>query len=203
MACGESGPEAAKRHDRGDADLVAATLCGELPAFDELVGRYQRRAVAVAYRLLNNRDDAMEVVQDAFLRAYEKLDSLSKPGHFGAWLLRIVSNLALNRRRARALRQTASLEEMSESRQGRSGINRPDPRAVTGEAAASAKEVKRLIDQAVNELPELQRQALMMFTTAKLPQKEIAKLLGISVEAVKWHVFDARRKLKDRLKDYL
>lgn len=71
---------AADRQGAEDAELVAAVLQGQLPAFDELVGRYQRKATAVAYRLLGNRDDAMEVVQDAFLRAYEKLGTLSAPG---------------------------------------------------------------------------------------------------------------------------
>ncbi len=79
----------------------------------------------------------------------------------------------------------------------------PDPSAVTPEQAASARDVQRLIAEALAELPEMQRQALVLFSIEKLPQKEVAEVLGCSVETVKWHVFTARRKLKDTLRDYL
>jgi len=90
--------------------LVQEARRGDLASFDLLVGCFQRQATAVAFRLLNNMDDAMEVTQDAFLNAYDKLGTLSAPKQFGPWLLRIVSNLALNRRRSRALRSAVPLE---------------------------------------------------------------------------------------------
>lgn len=194
----------ADRQGGDDGELVRAARRGEPGAFDLLIGRYQRQATAVAYRLLNNIDDALEVTQDAFLKAYEKLGTLSRPSRFGAWLLRIVSNLALNRRRSRALRQTLPLESPSgDGEEGPMEMNRPDPKALPPDAAASAEDVRRLIGRAMRELPEMQRQALLMFSVQKMPQKEVAKVLGCSVEAVKWHVFTARKKLKDRLRDYL
>jgi len=185
-----------------DAQLVRASKRGDLTAFEGLVERYQRRATAVAYRLLSNREDAMDVVQDAFLRAYSQLDSLVKPARFGAWLLRIVSNLSLNFRRARALRRTDSLDAPADD-EFRGGMSRPDPGAVNPAAEASASEVKQRLAEAIERLPNLQRQALVLFAIEKLPQKEIAKMLGSSVEAVKWHVFAARKKLKEQFKDYL
>lgn len=192
------------RQVNDDGGLVRAARRGELAAFDELVRRYQRQTTAVAYRLLNNRDDAMEVVQDAFLQAFDKLGSLSHPGRFGPWLMRIVSNLALNRRRARALRTTASLDAASDGGDTeRAGISLPDTRAVSPLAAASAGELRQLIARAIDELPEMQRQALVMFSIAQLPQSEVARLMGCSIEAVKWHVFTARKKLKDKFSDYL
>jgi len=191
--------------EQGDADArcVGSALRGDLAAFDELVERYQRRATAVAYRLLNNRDDAMEVVQDAFMKAFDKLTSLSCPRRFGPWLMRIVSNLALNRRRSRALRRAASLEQIADGREGRGDLSLLDGRAESPEAAASAREVRRLIAQGIEELPDVQRQALVLFSIGKMPQKDVAEMLGCSVEAVKWHVFTARKKLKEQLKDYL
>ena len=183
--------------------LVQQARSGELGAFDVLVGRYQRQATAVAYRLLNNLDDAMEVSQDAFLRAYDKLGLLSSPAQFGPWLMRIVSNLALNRRRARALRNAASLDASSGGDDDAREFSLPDDAAESPLEAASAKEMETLIDKVLDDLPEMQRKALVMFSVAKLPQKEVAKMLGCSVEAVKWHVFTARKKLKDRLRDYL
>ena len=172
-------------------------------AFDELVRRYQRRAVAVAYSLLNHRDDAMEVAQEAFLKAYEKLNTLSEPGRFGHWLMRIVSNLALNRRRARALRKGESLQYAPPNGSERSAMSRPDKRAPSPLEAASAGELREQIRREIDSLPDVQRQTLVLFSLSGLPQQEVAEILGISVEAVKWNVFMARKKLKDKLKDYL
>ena len=197
QADGNTAPPA-----RPDAELVRAARRGDAGAFDALVARYQRQATAVAFRLLNDRDDAMEVVQDAFLKAFDKLGTLLRPGRFGPWLLRITNNLSLNRRRRRALRRAASLEAMGETDDGR-GYELPDLHAVDGESAASAEDVRRLIARGLDELPTMQRQALVLFSVQKMPQKKVAEILGCSVEAVKWHVFTARKKLKERLKDYL
>ena len=183
--------------------LVRAAVRGDLGAFDVLVARYQRQATAVAYRLLSNRDDAMEVTQDAFLKSFDKLKTLSKPNRFGPWLMRIVSNLALNRRRSRALRRAASLDAPLDDAEGRGERNLPDPRASSPMEIASSRELKEKIAAAIEELPEMQRQALVLFSIAKLPQKEVARQLGCSVQAVKWHVFTARKKLKETFKEYL
>jgi len=189
--------------DGSDEKLVAAARRGELAAFDALVGRYQKRASVVAYRLLNNVDDAMEVTQDAFLKAFEKIKTLAEPGRFGPWLLRIVGNMALNRRRARALRKTVSLESAGPDDESDLATSRPDPRALPPDAALDGADVERLTRQCLDEMPQTQRQALVLFAIEQMPQKDVAEVLGCSVEAVKWHVFAARKKLKERLKDYL
>jgi len=194
---------AADRQGPSDAKLVATVLRGELAAFDELVRRYQRQATATAYRLLNNTDDAMEVVQDSFLRAFERIGSLTRRDRFGPWLIRIVANTALNRRRGRALRRTASLEWIWEADEDGPAPARRDAHAATPEQITSAGELQEMLDQAIEKLPQMQAQALLLFTKAELPQKEIAKMLGCSVEAVKWHVFTARKKLKELLADYI
>ncbi|MFP4354569.1 MAG: RNA polymerase sigma factor [Phycisphaerae bacterium] len=185
-----------------DGDLVKAVLRGELSAFDELVRRYQRQAVAVAYRKLNNREDALEISQDAMLKAYDKLDSLHNHDRFGSWLLRIVSNLSLNRRRSRALRKTASLD-IENPDSGRNEINLPDSSQAQPDQQVTGQELRGLIAEKIEQLPEKQQQALVLFSLQKMPQKEVAEIMGISVEAVKWHVFTARKKLKDELQQYL
>src|SRR5882757_5654633 len=95
-----------------DADLVAKTLAGQRKAFDVLIERYQRQAVAVSYRLLGNTNDALEVTQDAFLKAYTSLKTLQKPVAFGGWLMRIVSSLSLNYRRSRKTRAQLPLDDL-------------------------------------------------------------------------------------------
>jgi RNA polymerase sigma-70 factor (ECF subfamily) len=190
---------------RADDEVTRAVhdvLDGHAAAFDGLVRRFQREATAVSYRLLNNRDDALEVVQDAFLKAYDKLSTLSEPRLFGPWLMRIVSNLSLNKRRSRALRRHASLEAYCEDDE-KSELNRPDPHVDSPLQVAVGEDMRRLLAEAIDQLPERQRQALVLFSIEKMPQKEVASVLGCSVEAVKWHVFSARKKLKERLKEHL
>jgi RNA polymerase sigma-70 factor (ECF subfamily) len=196
-------PKIVERSEPTDAELVRLARRADLGAFEVLVGRYQRQATSVAFRMLSNREDAMDVVQDAFLKAYDKLDSLSEPARFGPWLLRIVGNLALNFRRARSLRRTDSLEAPGDDPQEPGRMNRPDALAIDPAVEVSANELRGLLAKAVGQLPPMQRQALVLFSIEKLPQKEIAEMLGCSVEAVKWHVFTARKKLKERFKDYL
>src|SRR5438874_13245633 len=88
-----------------DGELVGKVLAGDRTSFDELIRRYQRQAVAVSYRLLGNSHDALEVTQDAFLKAFSSLATLQKPEAFAGWLMRIVSNLSLHSSRARKTRQ--------------------------------------------------------------------------------------------------
>ena len=111
-----AGPDLNSTADgaREEARCVAAACGGDQDAFDRLVERHQRRAVAVAYRLLGNVHDASDVAQDAFLRAYQSLTKLEDPRRFGPWLMRIVTNLALNFRRSRSRASAMSTEEMIE-----------------------------------------------------------------------------------------
>src|SRR4051795_5561201 len=95
-----------------DGKLVSQTLAGDRNAFDQLIGRYQRQAMAVSYRLLGNTNDALEVTQDAFLKSFTSLSTLQKPEAFGGWLMRIVSNLSLNYRRSRKIRSQLPLDDL-------------------------------------------------------------------------------------------
>src|SRR3954468_13942335 len=95
-----------------DGRLVGQVLAGDRKSFDELIRRYQRQSVAVSYRLLGNTNDALEVTQDAFLKAFTSLASLEQPEAFRGWLMRIVSNLSLNYRRSRKLRSQLPLDDV-------------------------------------------------------------------------------------------
>ncbi len=189
-----------------DGWLVSQTLTGDRRAFDWLIGRYQKRAVAVSYRLLNNSHDALEVTQEAFLKAFSSLDSLQQPEAFGGWLMRIVSNLSLNFRRARKTRVQLPLDDFLGS-----GEQEPESSGGSEWAARSDNPVRTLegrelggkLQAALAQLSEKQRLALVMFAVEKMPQKEVAETLECSVEAVKWYVFQGRKKLKEILKDFL
>jgi len=180
-----------------DAELVRRTVDGEREAFDALIRRYQRQAVAVSFRLLGNTSDALEVTQDAFLKGFMSIGTLQKPEAFAGWLMRIVSNLSLNYRRSRKSRSAMPLDDI----------------VVGGEMVLQEKigpvrelqgrEMGERTRAALAQLPEKQRLAIIMFTIDELPQKQVAEALDCSVEAVKWHVFQARKKLRELLKDDL
>src|SRR4051812_2422365 len=197
------------REDGGPSDeqLVLKCVAGDRRAFDDLILRYQRQAVAVSYRLLGNSHDALEVTQDAFLKAYSSLASLQKPEAFGGWLMRIVSNLSLNFRRGRKNRQQLPLDDLlGPSEPATSGAGGgSDWMSQSGDPLhkLEGQELGRKLQEALNQLPEKQRLAIVMFTIEQMPQKQVAESLDCSVEAVKWHVFQGRKKLKEMLKDLM
>jgi len=193
-----------------DGTLVEQVLGGRRGAFDELVRRYQRQAVAVSYRLLGNSHDAMEVTQDAFVKAFSSLATLQKPEAFGGWLMRIASNLSLNYRRSRKTRSQLPLDDLlgtAESSQQAAAATGggSDWMAQSGDPVhlLESEEMGRKLQQALNQLPEKQRLAIIMFTIEEMPQKQVAEALNCSVEAVKWHVFQGRKRLREILRDHL
>lgn len=185
-----------------DAALVRKAQKGDADAFAELVRAYQRRAMSVAYRLLGRVEDARDVSQDAFVRAYRSLGQLDDPARFGAWLLKTVCNLALNFRRSRARHAMSSLDD---DRGDGSAIDPPDRgsrETGTGLEPMSA-ELRSAIDEAMKRLPDKQRLALVLFSVEGMPQREVAEVLECSVELVKWNVFQARQKLREALSDLM
>ena len=191
-----------------DGQLVSRVLAGDRTSFDVLVRRYQRQAIAVSFRLLGNSQDAMEVTQDAFLKSFTSLATLQKPEAFGGWLMRIVSNLSLNFRRSRKIRQQLPLDDMFGKREGdATEASGGGSEWMSADAdpvhALEGRELGVKLQEALNQLPEKQRLAIVMFTIQEMPQKQVAEALECSVEAVKWHVFQGRKKLKEILKDQM
>ena len=185
-----------------DAELVERAVSGDLGAFDRLVERYQGVAYRLAWRMVSRHEDARDVVQEAFLRAWQGLGDLANPGGFSAWLLKIVSRQALNLRRSRRQFSPVSLDRRDESHPGSLTEQLPDTAAPPGENAGAA-ELRQRLEQEVHQLPEPERLALMLSSVEGMPQTRVAELLDCSVEAVKWRVFQARKKLKYRLRNYL
>ncbi len=189
-----------------DGALVARTLAGDRKAFDQLINRYQRQAVAVSYRLLGNSHDALEVTQEAFVKGFTSLNTLQKPEAFGGWLMRIVSNLSLNFRRSRRTRSQLPLDDLLGPTDGSaSDAGGSEWMARGGDPVhrLESEEMGRRLQQALQQLPEKQRLAITMFTIEEMPQKQVAETLNCSVEAVKWHVFQGRKKLRELLKDVI
>jgi RNA polymerase sigma-70 factor (ECF subfamily) len=186
-----------------DVHLVLLARDGDAEAFGRLVKSYQRRAVSLAYRLLGNSDDASDVAQEAFVRAYRSLGQLDDPSRFGPWLMRVVSNLSLNFRRARAARAAGTLDEEAGAAGDRRRVARGLRVSGEGEGDRLPAEMHDAVSSALEQLPESQRLALILFSVEGMPQKEVAEVLDCSIELVKWNVFQARKKLKEMLAEYL
>ena len=186
-----------------DGQLVTRAAAGDRPAFDVLIRRYQRQAVAVSYRLLGNTPDALEVTQDAFLRAL--------PRHRHAAAARGVRRVAVADRVELVAELPAEPQAPLDAAAGRpAGRGRTTAWAATNRPAAATRsggckgrELGRRLQESLAKLPEKQRQALVLFTVEELSQKDVAERLKCSVEAVKWHVFQGRKKLRELLRDEL
>jgi RNA polymerase sigma-70 factor (ECF subfamily) len=187
-----------------DGELAKQAIGGDRRAFDQLIVRYQRQAVAVSYRLLGSSHDALEVTQDAFLKAFTSLSSLQTPDAFGGWFLRIVSNLSLNYRRSRKSKSQLPLNDLLGAVEN-GDTTGSEWMARSGDPvnALQGHELGEKLQEALTQLPDKQRQAILMFTVDEMPQKDVAAALNCSVEAVKWHVFQGRKKLRELLKDQL
>lgn len=206
------GPPPAELSAQAALELswVLAAKAGDREAFGRLAQAYQRQCAGVAMRLLGNTHDTAELVQEALIKAFRNLSQLKESERFGPWLMRIVTNLALNFRRSRGLRQTISLER---SGRGRTGGGSDENEDLRGSIAAddldapdrplTSAELGGAIQVALDALPEKQRLALVLFAIEKMPQKDVAEALDCSVEAVKWHVFTARKQLRKALVNYI
>ena len=170
-----------------DARLVERVLRGDAEAYGSLVSRHMRRAFAVAYRILEHREDAEDVVQDSFMRALERIDQLGRRRPFRPWLLRIVVNQALNFRRARGIRTTASLSDSA-----RAGGPLPDRQA-------EDTDLRRRLRAALDMLPEKQRTVVQLADLEGLTSGEIGRIMDLADGTVRWHLHEARKALRRAL----
>ena len=181
---------AARIAQQDEADLIARAVAGDRAAFGALVERYAGVARRVARAVLGNPDDADDAAQDAMLAALVKLDQYDPRRPFGPWLLRIVANAATDRRRRRTVRSAEPLDAGVAA-----GGPRPD---ITAERRALSERLR----QALAELPERRRIAVVLFDVEGYSHAEIAAVLGIPEGTVRSEVFHGRRRLRGLLADW-
>jgi RNA polymerase sigma-70 factor (ECF subfamily) len=172
-----------------DRVLVEESLNGRREAFDVLVERHRRQVYQVCYRFVGNHEDASDLAQEAFIRAYRSLGGFRGQSAVSTWLYRIAVNLCLNRVSAKA----SSLEH----RPYREQI---DPRIETADAALVRAERAAEVRAAIARLPKKQRATLVLRVYHELPHQEIAAILGTSVGAAKANFFHALANLKRLLR---
>src|SRR6266446_6810685 len=180
-----------------DEALVAATKLGDTLAFEELVLRHKQRVFAVAQRITNNREDAEDVAQESFHKAFLHLDAFQEKSRFSTWLTRIAMNEAfmlLRRRRGFLEVLPESPDDGVESGSDAFVDRNPNP-----EESCWRHERTELLTEAINRLSPKIRRTILLRDIEERSAQETARILGTSISAVKARVFQGRRKLRRTL----
>lgn len=177
--------------DDSDAALVSRSLAGDQRAFATLVGRYKLYLYAIIVRLVGDPDEALDLVQEAFVSAHAALRRYDPDRPLRGWLARIALNKARDLRRKERVR--AALRALLPIGEGQ---NVADDAALPDRQLADRNELTR-IERKIAGMPARLREVLLLRTMDELPQAEVAELLGISEKAVETRLYRARRYLRD------
>src|SRR4051812_14660731 len=181
-----------------DEQLLERTAAGDRAALDDLFRRYRQPAYRVAFRLLGNEADSLDAVQEGFVKALTHLDSFQGRSSFKTWLLRVVSNAALDLGRQRGRRETLSLDAWGA---------RPaegDGTAVSGQLLTEDQvgrgleqaDLRSALNEALATLSDVQRQTFVLYADAGLSYREVAEAMGASIGTVMSRLYYARQKLR-------
>ena len=178
---------------RSDEELVEACQAGEASAFDVLVARWEDRVRGAAYRFLSSEDEARDVAQETFLKAYRGLSGFKRQARFSSWLYQIATNLCRDRLRRRKTRPQVSLEALEEAGpvivESRPGA---DERLLERDLAAAVR-------RAIHALPEEQREVVILKEYQELTFLEIAQTLDVPVSTVKTRLYRGLVQLRQQL----
>jgi RNA polymerase sigma-70 factor (ECF subfamily) len=172
----------------GDADLVSAALAGRREAFDEIVTRHRRMVYRVCFRFTGHHEDASDLAQDVFLRAYRGLPSFRGGSALSTWLYRIAVNTSLNHVAARR----PDADDLDPAKHVDASGPSPDDRVWQQQTSARVR-------AAIRQLPDRQRATVILRVYHELTHEEIARVFGSSVGTVKANFFHALRNLKGLL----
>lgn len=177
-----------------DEDLVEAFQSGDISAFDQLVRRWDRKIQGVVYRLVGNHEEARDVSQEAFLKAYRALGTFKKEARFSSWLYQIALNATRDRLRRRRRRPDVSLDDVEE---------RPDASLRDARPSAfdliESSDLSRLVAAAMAGLPDEQREVLILKEFEGLTFPEIAETLDVPLSTVKTRLYRGLVQLRIRL----
>lgn len=176
-----------------DDRLVALAKQGDTEAFEELVFRHRDKIYARAFLMMRNEDEAMDLSQEAWVKAWQRLGQFQGDSSFSTWITRIVINLCLDELRRQKKIKSESIEDLQEES---GGVERQMPVEWNNPTEGLEKdELRRRIDAAMDKLSHAHRAVLMLHEFEGLEYKEIAKRVGISIGTVMSRLFYARRRL--------
>jgi RNA polymerase sigma-70 factor, ECF subfamily len=181
-----------------DELLVERAKRGDVQAFEQLIGQYEKKVFNTAYRLTGNSEDAADVAQEAFLRAYSSLPEFRGDSSFATWLFRIVHNACLDELRKRKRQRVTSLDEPISGEDGEMDRQLAIADASDGpEQALERVEVQRAVQESIGALDEEYRVVVVMRDIQGYSYNEIADALGINLGTVKSRLNRARNALKE------
>jgi RNA polymerase sigma-70 factor, ECF subfamily len=181
--------------NKTDKELIEECLNGRASAFEELVRRYQDRLVGSLYRMLGSREDSLDVAQEAFVLAFQKLKLFRGDSQFYSWLFRIAYNTAVSMKRKDRLK-TVSADALRES----AGNEPDDPHAASRPAHRIERDERQAaVQHALDQLGEEYRTTIVLKEMEGLSYEEIADLLEIPIGTVRSRLHRARTELRERL----
>lgn len=189
-----------EEHER-DRILIRRVQAGERAAFRELYDRYHKRVFAVALGVLKNKEDALDVVQESFVKVHRHLDGFQGSSSFYTWLYRIVMNLAIDQLRRRKSARTAGSEDLLDREQVDDAVVRErmesNPRKTV-----IRRELMVRVEEALGSLPEHHRQVIVLREIEGMSYEEIAEVMDVPKGTIMSRLFHARRKMQVALQDY-
>ena len=181
--------------------LVRAAKRGDMGAFEQLVKRYDRNIFRIAQHITQNREDAEDVVQDAFLKSFQNLEQFQEQSKFYTWLVRIAVNESLMKLRRRKTSKTVSMDEDVETEEGSMPREfadwSPNPEQQYGQS-----ELGDILRKTIQGLPTSFRTVFVLRDVEGLSTEETAEMLSLSIPAVKSRLLRARLQLRERLNRY-
>jgi len=175
-----------------DEELVKLSQKGDLKAFGILVERYQKKVFMVAYGLVHDVDEAQDLTQESFIRAYHAIETFHGAARFYTWIYRITVNLCMDHFRKQAAERTHVAAEQS-----------MDLDSLTPDSVAAQHEMSQAVHQAIQALPVDQRTVIILRELEGLSYKEIARITDSSIGTVMSRLFYARKRLRELLKPYV
>jgi RNA polymerase sigma-70 factor, ECF subfamily len=173
---------------KSEDELIVACKAGDETAAASLVDALWPRVHAYAYRLCMSASDAEDITQETFLRAFKNLENYKPDGHFKAWLFRIATNLFLDQKKSSRNKDVVSSE-----------IEREDVRGGTPESQENQRELIEALHKAMDELSKEQRIVVLLRAIEHMDYPEIAAMMGTKEATARWHMYEARRVLRQKL----
>ena len=184
--------------DEDEFILVDRVLAGDRRAFETLVRRHERRVFRVALAVLGNVEDAEDAMQETFVKAFRHLEQFGKASRFSTWLTRIAINESIQKRRKQ--KNYVPLEE-SETGEAHFTSQRYEPWKTNPEALYGKQELHRIIEEAIQSLPEIYREAFVLRDVEELSAEEAAEVLGTTIPALKSRLLRARLMMRETLSE--
>lgn len=176
-----------------DKELILAFKNGDEQAFNEIVNKYRQRVYHTVYRIVRNEDEAFDISQDVFIRAYKALPDFREDSSLFTWLYRIATNLSINHIKRNKFRKFTGLDKVSFFLSS----NNDNPHK-----KVENDELREKIEEAIVELPDKQRIVFVLRYYENMKHKEIAKITNRSEGSVKANYYHALKKMKEKLQDY-